>query len=99
MIARGVDDLQDIFGGRGLLLNASLVRASRAFSIAITAWAAKFCSSAISLSGERSDFLAESAITPSSIIVFPQRHERTVRVPADSTKARPTSLPIVASSS
>ena len=46
------DDLQD-FGGGGLPLQRLLVSLnSRAFSIAITAWSAKVCSSAISLSAE-----------------------------------------------
>ena len=47
---RGIDDLQHL-GGRGLLFQASRVSViSRAFSIAITACAAKFCNSAICLS-------------------------------------------------
>ena len=47
---RGIDDLQHL-GGRGLLLQASRVSViSRAFSIAMTACAAKFCNSAICLS-------------------------------------------------
>ena len=47
---RGVDDLQYL-GGRGLLLQGPRVSVrSRAFSIAMTACAAKFCNSAICLS-------------------------------------------------
>src|SRR5207253_9211710 len=47
---RGIDDPQDL-GGRGLCFKASRVSViSRAFSIAITACAAKFSSSAICLS-------------------------------------------------
>ena len=47
---RRIDDLQHL-GGRGLLSSASRVSViSRAFSIAMTACAAKFCNSAICLS-------------------------------------------------
>ena len=47
---RGVDDLQHL-GGRGLLLQClALLGDQPRFSIAITAWAAKFCNSAICLS-------------------------------------------------
>ncbi len=48
---RAADDLQHV-GGRGLLLQrfAAISLSSRVFSIAITAWAAKFCTSSICLS-------------------------------------------------
>ena len=49
---RAADDLQDL-GGRRLLLERLLVSLnSRTFSIAITAWSAKVCSSLICLLGE-----------------------------------------------
>ena len=55
---RAADDLEHV-GGRGLLLQrlARSSLSSRAFSMAMTAWAAKFVSSSICLSvNERTSF-------------------------------------------
>ena len=56
---RAADDLKHV-GGRGLLLQATARSSlsSRAFSMAMTAWAAKFVTSSICLSVKGSNFLA-----------------------------------------
>ena len=62
-------------GGRGLLLQASRVSViSRAFSIAMTAWAAKFCNSAICLSVNGRTSWRKAEIAPRSCSFLEQRH-------------------------
>ena len=86
---RGIDDLQYL-GGRGLLRsNASRVSVmSRAFSIAITACAAKFCSSAICLSENGRTSWRLQEITPSSAPWRRSGINRLVRTPPRSETAR-----------
>ena len=63
---------------------------SRAFSIAMTACAAKFCKQRDLLVGERPDLLAVDAMTPEQHVVLAQRHGEQVRMPPSSTVLAPS---------
>jgi hypothetical protein len=92
-----VDDLQYLCG-RGLLLQrpSRVSVSSRAFSIAITACAAKFCNSAICLSENGRTSLRAAEIRPRSASSLRSGTNRTVRMPAISAAARNTGWSISA---
>ena len=60
---------------------------NRAFSMAMTAWAAKFCDKRDLLVGEGADFLAVQVNTPISSFSFSIGTARSVRTPPSSTAA------------
>ena len=73
---RGADDAQHL-GGRGLRSSASLVSLNRrTFSIAITAWSAKVCASAISWSSNVAGRLAQDRDRAERLAVLQQRDEQ-----------------------
>ena len=87
------DDLEHVGGGRLLLQRFGQIvgaprnsLSSRVFSIAMTACAAKFCTSAICLSAKRS-LPAVNDYRANQLIIVEQRNRNQVRMPASSIAA------------
>ena len=87
---RAADDLEHV-GGGGLLLQRVLPRSSlssRVFSIAMTAWSAKFCDQLDLLVGERADLLAIDDDDADQLVVLEHRHATTPCEPGGDSDRR-----------